>query len=399
MAAVDWNTPTNSDDKEDVLNFMNDKLVHTAQMSFGSDTNIPSGAIDYDTTGGTFRRNSSGFSAIFPKTFTRRNMIIGGDFSTNPWQRGTTFAAIGAAAYCADRFQRTGAGGTATASQATDAPTVAQAGKLTNHSLKILCTSGAAIGADRFGIVQKIEGYNFLNIAQRTFTISFWVRSNKTGIYSVGLYNTGLDRWYVSEYTISVADTWEKKTIVVSASPSAGTWNYTNGIGLYVEFVLAAGVLTTSTLNSWESSTFKLASTNQVNLMSTTNQYWELALLQIEEGAAASPFEVLSVQETLNLCHRYYASVSPGANSVFFIKYDANTVAGYGKFPVQMRSNPTVTVYNSSTSGAVLGNASGSITGVTAANINVDGFGAITKTAGFGADQAATFNFKADAEL
>ena len=36
---------------------------------------------------------------------TMRNLITGGDFTTNPWQRGTSFAAVANGTYTADRWR------------------------------------------------------------------------------------------------------------------------------------------------------------------------------------------------------------------------------------------------------------------------------------------------------
>src|SRR6187551_1643933 len=78
-----------------------------------------------------------------------RNKIIGGDFSTNPWVRGTTFAAIGSGVYSADRFA-TGIVGTGlfTITKTADAPTVVEAGVFTQHCLHVdVTTADASIAA------------------------------------------------------------------------------------------------------------------------------------------------------------------------------------------------------------------------------------------------------------
>ena len=67
-------------------------------------------------------------------------------------------------------------------------------------------------------------------------TLSFYVLSNVTGEYSVALTNNTNDRVhdnasrnYISSYTISSADTWERKTITFPGDTS-GTWA-TTGVG------------------------------------------------------------------------------------------------------------------------------------------------------------------------
>jgi hypothetical protein len=47
----------------------------------------------------------------------------------------------------------------------------------------------------------------------KVYTLSFWVKSNKTGTYIAELYDTDNSRTISKSYTVDVADTWEKKTI------------------------------------------------------------------------------------------------------------------------------------------------------------------------------------------
>ena len=68
-----------------------------------------------------------------------RNVVIGGDFSTNPWQRGTAFIGVGSF-YGADRFAtlKVGGGpGLFDINKVVDSPTVGQAGLLTNDCMEV----------------------------------------------------------------------------------------------------------------------------------------------------------------------------------------------------------------------------------------------------------------------
>jgi len=237
-----------------------------------------------------------------------KNLIIGGDYSKNPWQRGTTFTGIATATYCADRVRADYVSTAVTdITKTSDAPTVAQASIYTSDCLKVnVTTADASIAAgDFYTVSQRIEGYNFANIAQRAFTLSFWVKATKTGTYCVSFVNSGTDRSYVAEYTILVTNTWEKKTITVSASPSAGTWDYTNGVGLSVQFALACGSTFQTTANTWQTGNFK-GTSNQVNALDTISNVFQLALVQIEAGTVATPFEMKLESEVIGLCQRYF---------------------------------------------------------------------------------------------
>ena len=116
-----------------------------------------------------------------------RNLIINGDMQIA--QRGTSFA--NASAYTLDRFTFTDSGsGEFTVSQSTDVPS----GQGFASSMKLDCTTAnASLGSsDQVRQIHKIEGYNLQQLsygtsAAKSLTMSFWVKSNKTGIYCVTL--------------------------------------------------------------------------------------------------------------------------------------------------------------------------------------------------------------------
>ena len=200
-----------------------------------------------------------------------RNAIINGDF--NVWQRGTSFTSVVDGTYVADRwFYSKISSAVHDITLSSDVPTVAQAGRLFKNSLKADCQTvdSSIASGDLVRISQRIEGFNWLPLAQRTITLSFWVKATKTGIYCVSLGNSGADRSYVAEYTVNVSNTWEFKTITFTASPSAGTWNYENGVGLALTFTLASGSTFQTTKDTWQTGSF-FATANQVNACDSTS--------------------------------------------------------------------------------------------------------------------------------
>ena len=242
----------------------------------------------------------------------RKNLIIGGDFHTNPWQRGTSFTPVVDATYTADRFLYDKSGTMVhNISKATDSPTVAQAGIFTENCLLLDCTTvdTSLAAGDLTLIGQRMEGYDWSRIAQRAFTVSFWHKHTKTGTYCVGFTNDGNDRSFVAEYTQSVTDTWEKATVAVLASPAAGTWDYTSGIGIQVRFAVAAGTTFQTTAGAWQTGNF-FATANQVNACDSTANNFRLALIQIEEGTVATDFELRSFYEELSAAQRYFETLA-----------------------------------------------------------------------------------------
>ena len=301
-----------------------------------------------------------------------KNLIIGGDFATNPWQRGTNFSSVANGAYTADRWRYAKTGTMVhTISKDTDAPSVAQAGHFVSHSLlATLTTPQDTLGATDFcAITQRIEGYNFQRIAQRTFVVTFWVKATQTGTYCVALRNSGTDRTYLGSYSVISTNTWEFKTVSVTASPSAGTWNYANGVGLEVAFSLAAGVSLQASSGSWQTGSF-YSNSSQVNGVQTGATSFRLALVQVEAGPGATLFDERSVQEELSLSQRYFCKTYPqgtdpatntGTDAAGSIQYRLGGVSSATHafrytvaFPVTMRATPTVTWYSTDgTSGNV----------------------------------------------
>ena len=237
-----------------------------------------------------------------------QNYIINGDMAIA--QRGTTFTSPGSGSYTLDRFVYVkNSGATHTISQDTDVPTFAQAGYAYQNSIRLnLTTADTSIAAGEFvALNQYIEGYNWAQISQKPFTLSFWVKATLNGIYTVAFSNSGDNREYVAEYTINSANTWEYKTITVSAAPTTGTWNYTNGVGLRIKFVLAAGSSFQTTANTWQTSDV-LSTTNAVNGVNTGATDFRLTGIVLNTGTIASPFSLYAKvfdQEFL-ACLRYY---------------------------------------------------------------------------------------------
>lgn len=286
--------------------FVNNYLVRTESKTQGADGASIIGY--FDESDATEKTVKIKLDEIHTDS-TFKNIIIGGDFTTNPFQRGTIFTPIANNGFPADRFKYLQTGGMVLKSSVQTAlpPTVAQAGIFINKYVRLEVTTGSALGvSDKVAFSQIIEGYDWSRIAQRQFTISFWIRSSITGTFNVSFRNDGPDRSYVTEFTIDVINTWEKKEITIAASPAAGTWDYENGIGARFEISMGAGTnLQTTTLDAWQTGDF-VASTSQTNFAATTTNTIDFAAIQIEEGEKATRFEVRHFSDELAMCQRYF---------------------------------------------------------------------------------------------
>ncbi len=235
---------------------------------------------------------------------SNRNLIINGEMTVS--QRGTSFTGLANNAYSLDRFVYYEIGDSVSdVSQSTDTPN-----NNFNNSLKLdVTTADASVAAgDLACFLQKIEGLNSYKLGwgtsdAKSVTLSFYVKSTKTGVHSGAFKNSAQDRSYAFEYTVNSSNTWEFKTVTV-AGDTSGTWLTTNGIGVQVTFALMAGTDFTKAAGSWGSGN-NFGSDNQVNVMDSTSNEWYITGIQLEIGDLATPFEHRSYGDELRRCQRY----------------------------------------------------------------------------------------------
>ena len=288
-----------------------------------------------------------------------KNFIINGAFDI--WQVGTSFSALNAATFICDmwKYTQVNDGSMNISQESTIVPTVANGSTFkSNYSLKINPNvADTSIAHDQYAhFYTRIEGYNYRRLKDRIATLSFWVRSNKPGIYCVNFGNNGNDRRYTIEYTINNIDTWEKKIVSLTFNQTGGTESYTNDVGLSIIFVLACGTDRQVAANSWIAT--GLATSNQVNFMDNVSNTFYIALVQLELGSVATDFEYRSIDQELAMCQRYYEKSYDLANApgsapingeVVFVK-GASGILYYipQQFTVRKRIDPAFTVYAAS---------------------------------------------------
>jgi len=301
------------------------------------------------------------------------NPIINGNMDV--WQRGTTFGAPASNTYTADRWRVAYVGGVVfNVLASTDVPTVAEAGVRYRYSyLMSITTADTSIAAGDFvSLSHKIEGYNFAPFVGKTATLVFWVKATVTGTYCAAFLSSTRDISYVAEFTVNASNTWEKKTITLDFDYSSGTWDYTSGIGLFVEITLAAGsTYHASAAGSWETGNFRSTS-NQVNGVGAVPTYFFITGVGLYFGDTAPSYTKArsrGIEEML--CNRYFwksfpvetapvSSSTPGS-LVFPSPVGAAAVAHAPSvsFPVKMRAAPTCVIYNPEAAGSQIRNSSG----------------------------------------
>ena len=288
----------------------------------------------------------------------RRNLIINGDMRIA--QRGTSASSPADGGYTnVDRFQvyRNGAGVLQTGQSG-----VAPDGF--KNSLLVECATAdtSIAGADFGGISYYVEAQDLLGTALGTasakpLTLSFWVRANLTGLYSVAVRqpNSTVDS-YVDTYYINAVDTWEYKTITIAPDTGVGNWTMTgNGRGLQVAFALwNGGSYGGAEYGKWLPDTNDVGSSENVNFVSSTSNVFRITGVQLELGKVATPFEHRSYGEELAACQRYFcrpiSNVDEDGNSNVHNAIGVGRGAGNGAVvvwslltPVPLRDRPEIT--------------------------------------------------------
>ena len=284
---------------------------------------------------------------------SNRNLIINGAMQVA--QRGTSFTNPSVSAYTLDRWSTVYShDGAVDVSQSTTAPAGFK------NSLKIdVTTADSSLSSSQYYILQQpIEGQNLshLNYGSsdaKEVTISFWVRSNKTGTYYVEIQTSGSQE-LARPYTINTANTWEHKTLTWIANTDF-TITETNASGVVLYWWLAGGSADTGSplATTWANNTNRI--TGQTNFLDSTSNEFYLTGVQMEVGDTATDFEHRTFADELARCHRYFErfdydnTQSPSigaANSAT----TANAMLHYS----EKRDDPTITLPASGQSGGAL---------------------------------------------
>ena len=304
----------------------------------------------------TFSDGSAQTSATQPF----QNRIINGAMVIDQRNAGASVTATGSP-FSVDRWQ-------AIVSQAAKFTIQQNAGAVTppvGFTNYVGVTSSSAysvLTGDYFILNQTVEGFNIADLGwgtanAKTITISFWVRSSLTGTFGLALSNQDWNYSYPASYTISVANTFEYKTITI-AGPTAGTWNTNNNGGVRVQFGLGVGSTYSGTAGAWASAQY-LGTTGATSVVGVSGATFLLTGVQLEVGSTATSFDYRSIGTELALCQRYFqksfATETAPANGLSDYSFQWNSGGAYNvitsQLKVSMRATPTNTFYNPRSSG------------------------------------------------
>lgn len=318
-----------------------DGIITSAKIADGTIVNA-----DINASAAIASTKLSGITS--PAAF--RNIVINGDMQIA--QRNTSVASITTNGYYTlDRYQlQMDSLGTWTMSQSTDVPS----GYGFAKSLKLDCTTADASpsAGDYMVLVQKFEGQNLQYLKKGTanavsLTLSFWIKSTKTGTFIIELLDNDNSRSISKSYTVSASNTWEFKTITF-AGDTTGTFDNDNGTSLIAYFWLGAGTdYTSGTLaTSWGSITTANKAVGQVNCADSTANDFLITGVQLEAGTSATDFEFLPYDVNFIRCKRYYQRTTTGIyqqqGNWHGLHWSGTSHLGSMSTDVQMRTDPTL---------------------------------------------------------
>ena len=287
-----------------------------------------------------------------PKVFSMNGAMRLAQYSTNATNISTS------GYYCADRMKMDCFTGSERYSNTleTDAP----AGQGFTKSLKIKTTT--ADTSPNTGTYAKfmyqIEGYNLQSLLKGTssakpLTISFWCKGNTNYTPVAELKDNTNTR--INVQTFNVTTSWTKVVLTyvgdtTGAFGDVGTAALSFSIWLKASAFYSGG--TAPTQNTWvaQSNQNIRAALLTFDIAASTDNYFQITGLQIEEGDTANDFVHENLEETLKKCQRYFYLVarqtgSAGADETCLFnmaQYTGTQAYGVVPFPCPMRTNPTL---------------------------------------------------------
>ena len=321
--------------------------------------------------------------------YAGKNKIINGDFTVN--QRGFSSTTAVGDIYGFDRwFMLRAAGGTVTYSAQTFTPGTAPVSGYEAKNFARIVTESQSATSDRATFVQRLEDVR--TFAGQTVTVSFYAKA-ATGTPNISVemaqnFGTGgspsASVTAIGASQIQITSSWARYSKTISVPSISGKTVGTTTPGfLNFTFWISAG------------SDFNTRSASLGN-QNVSIDFWGV---QMEAGSTATAFQTATgtIQGELAACQRYYNSMDYTTGKILYLAsaYSSTLMRTAIFFPVQMRISPTfactnstnafylsyqsglnffstMSLVNSSVSGAGLQATVSGVTGGTAANIEAN---------------------------
>lgn len=294
---------------------------------------------------------------------TQPNLLINGNWLMDQINEGALYTSqSGSATFGPDGWLMTNAGGT---------PGVLKMRRIVDPDnaalkcLEITCTTAdaAVASSDFFELVTSVEGFDAAGLMWGTssavpVTLRFKAKFNVTGVYGISVANAvAQNRNYVG--IITVPDANENEYSLTIPGDTTGTWDYVNGVGMYLRICLMAGTGYHTTAWVWGGTAGLKTTSAQANFMSSATNIGYIKRIQLIPGSVALAYGPQDIQKELAKCQRYYwktfdqgvavAQASGTHNGAIMYMPQTAGVKTWGMlvpFPVPMRAAPTATYYN-----------------------------------------------------
>jgi len=222
----------------------------------------------------------------------------------------------------------------------------------------VRANAGSSNAGKYFVYDTKLEGQDLQDFAKGTsgakeFTLSFYVKTGVSGVYTCELRDLDNTRTVVKQYTVSNGN-WNRYTLTFPAD-TTGAFGNDNGASLWVRFWLAAGTNFTSgtSQTTWASSNdANICPGQTAQVGDNVADTWQITGVQLEVGDTATTFEHRSYEDELRRCQRYFQLVEY-AHAI--ARSSTNTGGVSAQFACEMRAAPTIGTMNISTKATNVG--------------------------------------------
>jgi hypothetical protein len=279
-----------------------------------------------------------------------KNKIINGSMVIDQRNNGSAIASLGSGTtYTVDRFYYYGSAAAKFSFQRNQGSVTPPTG-FANYAGFTSLSAYTVSATDQLVYRQVIEGSNIASFAfgtasATTITLSFWVRSSLTGTFGGSVANSDQNRSYPFSYTISAANTWERKSVTITGD-TTGTWSTTSTGGMNITFSLATGSTYSGTAGAWSATSYLTSVTGAVSVAATNGATWYVTGVQVEQGSTMTAFQTATgtIQGELAACQRYYQRFGgETAYQTLGSSYNVSTTKTNAiiALPVPMRVIPT----------------------------------------------------------
>ena len=221
-----------------------------------------------------------------------------------------------------------------------------------SHSLQITVTAPNAGPAanDDLSFVHRIEGLRFAKLAFGTaaasyVSILFWVKANRTGLYSGVLRNGSNARSCTFMFAVNVSATWELKMVTLPGD-TTGTWSNDATLGATFRISMMTGSALQTSAGGWKEGTYN-GVPGSINGAAATTDVMRLTGVLIVPGielpgSDRAAFVMRAADEESEWCRRYW-NITRVINRFLAANYQADSdVQGF--FSRSFRNTPNLTL-------------------------------------------------------